>query len=117
MRRPRDSCLRWCLEVGSRLTVRVICVSGVNAVNAVNAVNVVNVVNVSAPRQFSKPLPRYAYVYMTLFGIVTPVRLVQPANALTPMLVTGRPAILLGMVTTAPEQLYPVMVMVPLYVV
>ncbi len=33
------------------------------------------------------------------------------------MLVTGRPVIVLGMVTTPPEQLYPVMVMVPLLVV
>ena len=35
---------------------------------------------------------------VTLFGIVMLVRLVQPRNAQSPMLLTGRPLVVLGMV-------------------
>ena len=51
---------------------------------------------------------------VTLLAIVTLVRLVQSSNASSPMLVTGRPLIVLGMVTAPPGPLYPVMVIVPL---
>jgi hypothetical protein len=47
-------------------------------------------------------------------GIVTLVRLVQLANAPSPMLVTGGPQIAFGMVTSPPGPVYPVMVIVPL---
>jgi len=48
---------------------------------------------------------------------MTLVRLVHEENAQSPMLVTGRPLIVLGTVTSPPKQLYPVMVIVPLLVV
>ena len=54
---------------------------------------------------------------VTLFGIVRLVTFVQPQNAWSPMLVTGRPFVVLGIVTAPPEPVYPVMVMVPLLVV
>ena len=54
---------------------------------------------------------------MTLLGIVTPAKPEKPENALFPMLVTGRPLVVLGMVTAPPEPVYPVMVIVPLLVV
>ena len=41
---------------------------------------------------------------VTLLGIVTLVRLVQAWNAQSPMLVTGRPLIVSGMVTAPPER-------------
>ena len=54
---------------------------------------------------------------VTLLGIVTLVRLVQKQNVIAPMLVTGRPLIVLGMATSPPEPVYPVMVIVPSLVV
>ena len=39
---------------------------------------------------------------LTLLGIITPVMLVQPKKARYPMLVTGRPLIVLGMATAPP---------------
>ncbi len=53
---------------------------------------------------------------MTLSGIVTLVRLVQPENASHPMLVTNRPLIVSGMVTAPPGPMYPVIAIVPLLV-
>jgi hypothetical protein len=53
---------------------------------------------------------------VTLLPIVTLVRLVQSENAFSPMLVTGRPLIVLGMVTAPLKQLNGVMVMAPLFV-
>ena len=50
---------------------------------------------------------------MTLFGIVTLVRPVQLWNAEAAMPVTGRPSIMLGMVTTPPEPVYLVIVTSP----
>jgi len=52
----------------------------------------------------------------TLSGIVTLVRL-HEANALSPMLVTCKPLIVSGMMTSPPGPVYPVMVIVPLVVV
>ena len=60
---------------------------------------------------------RLSPMLVTLLGIVTLVRLVQSENAESPMLVTGRPSIVLGMVTSPPGPVYPVMVIVPLLVV
>ena len=54
---------------------------------------------------------------VTLSPIVTLVKLAQPENAPPPMLVRGRPVIVLGMTTSPPEQMYIVMVIVPLLVV
>src|ERR1039458_9132864 len=54
---------------------------------------------------------------VTLLGIVKLVRLVHSENALVPMLVTGRPLIVSGMLTAPPEPRYAVMVTVPLLVV
>jgi hypothetical protein len=51
---------------------------------------------------------------VTLLGMVTLVRRVHQENASYPMLVTGRPLIVLGMVTAPPEPVYPVMVIAPL---
>jgi hypothetical protein len=48
---------------------------------------------------------------VTLWEILTLVKLV-PENAKSPMLVTGKPIILLGMVTAPPVPEYPVMVIV-----
>jgi len=53
---------------------------------------------------------------VTLLGMVTLVR-VWPQNAESPMLVTGRPLIVSGIVTSPPGPVYPMMVMVPLVVV
>src|SRR6266478_5606670 len=47
---------------------------------------------------------------VTLFGIVTLVRLVLPRHARLPMLVTGRPLIGSGMLTSPPAPVYPVIV-------
>ena len=54
---------------------------------------------------------------VTLLGIVTLVTLDLPENAEFPMLVTGMPSMISGMVTAPPEPVYPVMVIVPLFVV
>src|ERR1017187_6884950 len=54
---------------------------------------------------------------VTLLGIVTLVRLVQLKNASPPMLVTGKPLVVSGMVTAPPGPVYPVMVIAPLLVV
>jgi len=54
---------------------------------------------------------------MTLLGIVTLVKLVLPKNALSPMLVTGKPFVVLGIMTFPPGPVYPVMVIAPLLVV
>src|ERR1017187_5728862 len=54
---------------------------------------------------------------VTLSGIVTLDRRKEAANALFPMLVTGRPLVVLGMSTAPPEPVYPLMVIVPLLVV
>jgi len=56
-------------------------------------------------------------ILVTLSGIVTLATLMQPLNADTPMLVTGRLLIVLGMVTASAEPLYAVMVIEPLAVV
>jgi hypothetical protein len=53
---------------------------------------------------------------VTLLGIVTLVRLVQLWNAWSPMLVTGRPLMVLGMVTAPLKHLPGVMVMAPFFV-
>jgi hypothetical protein len=45
---------------------------------------------------------------VTLLGIVTLVRLVLSRNASSPMLVTGRPPMELGIVTAPPAPVYPV---------
>jgi len=39
---------------------------------------------------------------VTLSGMVTPVRTVTPANALSPMQVTGKPSTVLGMAASPP---------------
>ena len=55
-------------------------------------------------------------ILVTLFGIVTLIK-VQSTNAPCLMLVTGRKLIVLGMATaTPPGPVYPVMVIVPLFV-
>jgi len=54
---------------------------------------------------------------VTLFGIVTDVTLPSDANAEFPILLTGRPLVMLGMVTAPPGPVYPVMVIAPLLVV
>src|ERR1035441_8551989 len=54
---------------------------------------------------------------VTLLGIMMLVRLRHEKNAQSPMLVTGRPLVVLGMVTSPPEPVYPAMVIVPLLVV
>src|ERR1022692_999769 len=51
-----------------------------------------------------------------LVGRVTLDRLVTFWNAAVPMLVTGKPSIVLGMVTAPPEPVYPVIVIVLLMV-
>ena len=53
----------------------------------------------------------------TLSGIATLATLVLSMKAWPPMLVTGRPLIVSGMVTTPPAPVYPVMVIVPSLVV
>ena len=53
---------------------------------------------------------------VTLPGIVMLVRVVLELNAEFPMLVTGRPLVVLGMVTSPPGPVYPVMVIAPLLV-
>jgi uncharacterized membrane protein len=50
---------------------------------------------------------------VTLVGIVTLVKVTQEANALVPMLVTGRLLIVLGIVTAPPVPVYFVMVILP----
>jgi hypothetical protein len=55
---------------------------------------------------------------VTLLGITTLIRLVfgpfhVPANARCPMLTTGSPLIVLGMVTAPPGPVYLVIVIVP----
>ena len=54
---------------------------------------------------------------VTLFGIVTPARLVQVSKAWLPMLVTSRPLVVLGMITSLPRPVYAIIVIVPLLVV
>jgi hypothetical protein len=54
---------------------------------------------------------------VTLSGIVTLVVMFVEKNAKNPMLVTGSPSILLGMVTAPPEPMYLVIVIVPLLLV
>jgi len=54
---------------------------------------------------------------VTLVPIVMLVTLVEKWNAKSPMLVTGRPFVMLGMVTAPPGPVYPVMVIVLLFVV
>ena len=51
------------------------------------------------------------------WGMVTLVRLVWDENAYCPILVTGRPLVVSGMVTSSPVPVYRVMVMAPLLVV
>ena len=53
---------------------------------------------------------------MTVLGIVTLVRLLQKQKASNPMLMTGRPLIVSGMVTAPPGPVYLVMVIVPLVI-
>src|ERR1035441_1935060 len=64
-------------------------------------------------QSLNAPTPTLA----TLLGMVMLVRPGRPENAPAPMLVTGRPVIVLGMVTAPPEPVYTVMVIVPLMVV
>ena len=52
-----------------------------------------------------------------LLPAVTPLKLLQYENALLAMLTTGRPAMVLGIVTEPPEPVYPVMVIAPLLMV
>ena len=54
---------------------------------------------------------------VTLLGIVEAGQAGAAKNAQSPMLVTGRPLIVLGTVTTPPGPVYPVMVITPLLVV
>src|SRR5438445_10823326 len=54
---------------------------------------------------------------VTLVPIVMLVTLVEKWNAKSPMLVTGRPFVTLGMVTAPPGPVYPVMVIVLLFVI
>ena len=54
---------------------------------------------------------------VTLLGIVTLVRRLQPENAESPMVVTGRPLMALGMVSASTEQVYPVIIIPPPIVV
>ena len=67
--------------------------------------------------QLAAPLERPPSMLATLSGIVTLVRLPHEANALSPMLVTCKPLIVSGMMTSPPGPVYPVMVIVPLVVV
>src|SRR5947208_3455847 len=67
------------------------------------------------PVRLGQPLNAPPSMLVTLLPIVTLVRLV-PENAQSPMLVTGRELIALGMVTTPPGPVYPVTVIVPLLV-
>jgi hypothetical protein len=50
---------------------------------------------------------------VTLEGIVMFVRVLQPLNAPSPIEVTGRPSIVLGMITDLAVPVYPVMVIIP----
>jgi len=54
---------------------------------------------------------------VTLLGIVTLVKLGMLKKADLPMLVTGRPLIVSGMVRSPPGPVYPEIVIVPLLVV
>src|SRR5436309_403635 len=53
----------------------------------------------------------------TLSGIMMLVNVTLLRNALDPMAVTGRPLMVLGILTAPPEQVYPVMVCMPLLAV
>jgi hypothetical protein len=56
-------------------------------------------------------------MFVTLSGSLMLVRPVHHSNAEPPMLATGRPLIVLGMITAPPEPVYPVIVIAPLLVV
>ena len=62
----------------------------------VTLLGIVTLVRVVQPWNAEPP------ILVTLLGIVTLVRLVQPKNALSPMATTGRPPIVVGMVTAPP---------------
>jgi hypothetical protein len=53
---------------------------------------------------------------VTVVLMITLVKLEQLMNAESAMLVTGRPLVVLGMITAPPEPVYPVMVIAPLLV-
>jgi hypothetical protein len=53
---------------------------------------------------------------VTLSGIVTLVRLIQPENAQAPILTTGFPSMVSGITTSPPGPVYPVMVTVPSWI-
>jgi hypothetical protein len=87
-------------------------------IQAPRLVTLVGIVMLVRHQQYSKP--PFPMLIMVL-GIVTLVMGDENwlpehpgSNALSPTLVTGRPLIVLGMVTSPPGPLYPVMVMVPL---
>jgi hypothetical protein len=69
------------------------------------------------PVRLAQPPNTFTPMFVTLFGIVTLFRLMQLKNAPFPMLVTGRPLIEPGMVTSPPGPVYPVILIVPLLVV
>jgi hypothetical protein len=54
---------------------------------------------------------------VTLFGMAILTKLAHEENAQLPMLVTGSPLIMLGIVTAPLEPVYPVMVIAPLLIV
>jgi len=55
-------------------------------------------------------------IMVTLVPIVTLLNF-EVSNAESSMLVTGKPLVMAGMVTSPPESVYPVMVIAPLLVV
>ena len=57
-----------------------------------------------------------AEMFVTVLGIVTLIRFMQSENAYSPILVTERPPIELG-IPAAPGPKYPVIVIVPLFVI
>jgi len=78
---------------------------------SVKALPIVTLIRLVQPWNAEPPM------LVTLSGIMTLVRRVQTRNVLYPMLVTGRPSIVSGIVTAPPWPVYPVMVIVPLFVV
>ena len=99
----------------------------VKLLGSVTLVRLIQLPNAAAPMlvtlsgiiTFDKPVPPKAAlpILLTLFGIMIWVRLMQPLNAESPMLVTGRPLIVSGIVTVPPIPAYSVMVMTPLLIV
>ena len=67
--------------------------------------------------RFVQKLKALSPMFVIVEGILTVVSVGFFLNAELPMLVTGRLPMVSGMVTSPPEPLYPVIVIVPLFVV